>query len=248
MRLSNPPYSRVTLIVLASVVLSSCASPVENKESPADARAADTAPKPNQDDGQKAVDQSQTENFSANAPARPRILSRAEWNAKAPVGQMREHTLLHITIHHTASPPKAGLSIERKMQNLQSFSQSEGRLASGGRKPAWPDVPYHYYIAADGQIAEGRDIKYVGDTNTDYDPAGHVLIVLEGNFENEQPSSRQLESLHLLVAWLSANYSIPVSEIKAHNDYASTACPGVNLKRLLPSVRQQVAEMMIDKR
>ena len=43
-----------------------------------------------------------------------------------------------------------------------------------------------------------------------------------------------------LVAWLSANYEIPVSKIKGHNDYASTACPGINLKKLLPTLRQNL--------
>lgn len=249
MRLKNSPYSRVAIIVLASVALLSCASPVEKKESPATAQGTNAVLKPNQGDEQKAVNRNQTENFStttAAGPERPRILSRSEWNAKEAVGKMQEHTLRHITVHHTASPQKEGVSVERKMQNLQNFSQSEGRLASGGKKPAWPDVPYHYYIAVDGHIAEGRDIKYVGDTNTDYDPAGHALVVLEGNFEKEQPSPKQLESLRLLVAWLSANYSIPVSKIKGHNDYASTACPGANLKKLLAAVRQQVAGIMID--
>ncbi|HWT00164.1 MAG TPA: peptidoglycan recognition family protein [Pyrinomonadaceae bacterium] len=154
---------------------------------------------------------------------------------------MEPHALRRITIHHTASPQKAGVTVEKKMRSLQSFSQSKSRLASGANKPAWPDVPYHYYIAADGRIAEGRDLKYVGDTNTDYDPAGHALVVLEGNFEKEQPSPAQVESLRALAAWLSAEYGLPASEIKGHSDYASTACPGKNLKKALPTLRQEVA-------
>lgn len=173
---------------------------------------------------------------------RPKILSRQEWKAKDAIGKMQPHTLRHITIHHTASPQKDRITIEKKMQILQNFSQSKSRLATGKNKPAWPDVPYHYYVAVNGKIAEGRDIKYAGDTNTDYDPRGHALVVLEGNFENEQPSTKQLESLRELVAWLSAEYEIPVAEIKAHNDYASTACPGVNLKKALPALLKQVAE------
>jgi hypothetical protein len=251
MRLRNSLHTYVAVLALASVALSSCASPIWKKETPATARGTNAAPKPTQGDEQKAVNRTQTENLSNTDPAgppRPKILSRSEWNAKDAAGKMEEHTPRHITIHHTASPQKAAITIERKMQNLQSFSQSEGRLASGGKKPAWPDVPYHYYIAVDGRIAEGRDIKYVGDTNTDYDPAGHALVVLEGNFEKEQPSSKQLESLGQLVAWLSANYSIPVPEIKGHSDYASTACPGASLKKLLPAVRQQVAGSTVDNR
>jgi N-acetyl-anhydromuramyl-L-alanine amidase AmpD len=81
----------------------------------------------------------------------------------------------------------------------------------------------------------------VGDTNTDYDPAGHALVVFEGNFEKEQPTPAQMESLRALAAWLSAEYDLPASEIKGHSDYASTACPGANLKKALPKLRQEVA-------
>lgn len=130
------------------------------------------------------------------------------------------------------------------MQNLQNFSQSESLLASGKMRPAWFDVPYHYYIAVDGKIADGWEIRFVGKTNTDYDPVGHTLIALEGNFETENPSLEQLESLRKLLAWLAEYYKVPVTEIKAHNDYASTACPGENLKKLFPSLRQKIGSAM----
>ena len=175
--------------------------------------------------------------------SRPKIISRKKWKAKNAVGKSSKHTISRITIHHTATLQNEKLTIEKKMQNLQNFSQNPGRLASGKSKPAWFDVPYHYYIAVDGKIAEGRKIKFVGDTNTEYDPSGHALIVLEGNFQTEQPSSEQRESLQKLVAWLSLKWKVSTAEIKAHNDYAATACPGENLKKLLPSLRQKTGEM-----
>ncbi len=233
MRLEYLHRSLISVVVLAAAICASCSSFDGRKGLSAIAQSTN-------------ANQDQIEKPSTNAlPDSPplKILSRQEWKAKDAIGKMQPHTLQHITIHHTASPQKAGITIEKKMQNLQNFSQSAGRLASGKAKPAWPDVPYHYYIAVDGQVAEGRDIQYAGDTNTDYDPRGHALVVLEGNFENEQPSTKQLGSLRQLVAWLSAKYEIPTSEIKAHNDYASTACPGVNLKKALPALRQQVAEI-----
>lgn len=177
----------------------------------------------------------------AKAP-RPEIVSRREWNAAEPVGEGKEHTIRRITIHHTATAQKADVPIEKKLQGLQRFSQTESRLASGKTKPVWFDVPYHYYIAADGRIAEGRDIRFAGDTNTAYDPTGHALVVIEGNFETEHPTSVQLKSMEALVAWLAAQYGVPASEIKAHDDYADTACPGANLKKLLPALREKVAE------
>jgi hypothetical protein len=223
----------ISIGILAAVLSVSCSIATEKKDSPVSVQ-------------KRTSNQNQPEETSLPAylsPTRPKILSRQEWDAKDAVGKMQPHTVQHVTIHHTASPQKGGLTIEKKMQALQNFSQSKSRLASGEYKPAWPDVPYHYYIAVDGQIAEGRDIKYVGDTNTDYDPTGHALVVLEGNFEKEQPSSKQLDSLRKLVGWLSANYKIPTSEIKGHSDYASTACPGANLKKALTTIRQEVAEI-----
>lgn len=166
----------------------------------------------------------------------PQIISRKDWNAKEPIGQGKEHQISFITIHHTATLQNKKVSIEKKMQNLQNFSQSESRLASGKLKPVWFDIPYHYYIAFDGKIAEGREIEFAGDTNTEYDPTGHALIVLEGNFETEQVSDEQQNSLRELVIWLANKYNVPNAKIKAHNDFAKTACPGKNLKKILPTL------------
>lgn len=246
MRLKNPRLALLSFILLIAVVCASCSFEEKGKESFLIAQGASAnqnqSVSQNQRDEPANISQSRREEPAATIWPRPKILSRQEWGAKDATGKMQTHTLQHITIHHTASPQKERVPIEMKMRALQNFSQSQSRLASGKKKPAWPDVPYHYYIAVDGQIAEGREIKYVGDTNTDYDPAGHALIVLEGNFENEQPTSEQLESLGELVAWLSTSYRIPISEVKGHNDYAQTACPGMNLKKALPALLQKITE------
>lgn len=167
----------------------------------------------------------------------PKIISRSDWGAKAPIGEAKTHKIEFITIHHTATPQKPGTLIGTKMRNLQAFSQREEKLASGKLKPVWFDIPYHYYIAVDGKIAEGREIKYVGDTNTEYDPTGHALVVLEGTFNTDQPSAAQIDSMKQIVAWLAKKYKIAPGNIKGHSDYAQTACPGENLKKLLPELR-----------
>lgn len=184
-----------------------------------------------------------------NAPSladKPNILARKEWKGKDPIGEMKRHTPKHITIHHTAANQKINESIEQKMRSLQSFSQSQSKLETGRIKPAWPDVPYHFYISADGQIAEGRDLRFAGDTNTDYDPTGHILLVLEGNFEKEKPTSAQLQALHLLLTWLAEGWHIPASEIKGHLDYASTACPGKYLESEIPRLQKIISKETSD--
>jgi hypothetical protein len=172
----------------------------------------------------------------------PEILPRAAWGAlPADADRMKQHTPREIVIHHTAEPQQKGQSLEYKLQLLQRFSRATGRVGSQP-KPAWGDVPYHFYIDPIGRIAEGRSLAYAGDTNTKYDTADRIQIVLEGHFDKEQPSGTQLRSLDRLVVWLAARYRIPASRISGHHDHVVTGCPGNNLKRYLPELRNKVAK------
>ncbi len=177
---------------------------------------------------------------AAQKAKRPEIIKRSDWGANKPVGKGERHKIRFITIHHTATVQRSNVEIAAKLRNLQAFSQREDKLDTGKAKPAWFDIPYHYYIAVDGKIAEGRQIKYAGDTNTEYDPAGHALIVLEGSFNKEQPTAEQIESLKEMVTWLARKYKVPAENIKGHDDYAKTGCPGENLKKMLPDLRKSV--------
>jgi N-acetylmuramoyl-L-alanine amidase len=169
----------------------------------------------------------------AVAAEKPAMLSRNAWQAKPPSLAMTTQKPVAILLHHTGSPMKIKTTLAAKMRGLQRFSQAQEKLADGRTKPAWPDVPYHFFIAADGKIAEGRNISAIGDTNTGYDPTGFIQVVVEGNFETETPKPSQLASLRLLLAWLKQNYSINNSAITAHNKKAETACPGKNLSAVL---------------
>ena len=177
---------------------------------------------------------------AAQKAKRPEIISRSEWGAKKPVGEGKKHKIRYITIHHTATVRKPDVEIATKMRNLQAFSQRDDKLDTGKAKPAWFDVPYHYYIAMDGKIAEGRQIKYAGDTNTEYDPTGHALVVLEGSFNKEQPTAEQVDSMKKIVLWLARKYNVSAEDIKGHDNYAKTGCPGENLKKLFPELRKGI--------
>ncbi len=171
--------------------------------------------------------------FAADQPS---VLSRDAWQAKAPSLKMSAQKPVAILLHHTGSPMKLKTSLAKKMQGLQRFSQAKEKLGDGRTKPAWPDVPYHFYIAADGKIAEGRDINAVGDTNTGYDPAGFIQVVVEGNFDTETMSASQRDALKSLLLWLSTKYAIKPSAILSHNEKAQTACPGKDLSAKLPGI------------
>ena len=165
------------------------------------------------------------------------VITREDWKANPPVMEIIPHKPQFITIHHTGMPQKPDLSIEKKLQALQQFSQKDSPMADGSIKKAWPDVPYHFYIATSGKIAEGRDINFQGDSNTDYDLNGHVLIVVEGDFNKEKLLPEQWESLKRLVSFISSEYDISRETISGHKDQAETTCPGSDLYSKLPLLK-----------
>ena len=158
----------------------------------------------------------------------PVIISVAQWGGTvANASQARPHKVGHITLHHQGLPFPRGKDPQKYLRDLQSWS----RQAKG-----WIDVPYHYVIDLDGLLYEGRDIRSAGDTNTKYDPAGHALIEVVGNFDEVEPNAAQLDAVVNLMATLAARYDVPVENIRGHRDVAAgTECPGKNLYRYLES-------------
>ncbi|MDX1753594.1 MAG: DUF1343 domain-containing protein [Salinimicrobium sediminis] len=173
------------------------------------------------------------------------MITRKEWNAEPPkMAQMHRHIPRYITIHHTGTNQNFERSTEEKLQGLQKFSWTEGTLGDGvtPKKP-WGDVPYHFYIAVDGSVAEGRELQYRGDSNTNYDLDGHALVVVEGNFNKEKINDKQLENLEKLVLALAEKYKVPAEAVSGHQDQAETTCPGTDLYRLLPQLRKKVENL-----
>ncbi|MEL6616137.1 MAG: hypothetical protein AAFQ43_10385, partial [Bacteroidota bacterium] len=92
------------------------------------------------------------------------ILRREAWGAEPAAFEMTPHTPDALTIHHTATPQRPDRTPAQKMKALQRFSLSSDTLGDGRAKEPWADVPYHFYIATDGTIVEGRDVMVEGDT------------------------------------------------------------------------------------
>ena len=169
------------------------------------------------------------------------MLTRAEWKASPALPGMIRQKPAFLTIHHTAVRQKPKLSLARKLKSLQRFSQRRERLASGKMKKAWADTPYHYYVGVRGGVGEGRDPRFAGDTNTNYNPLNHIQIVVEGNFQKDRPNPRQLKALENLLVALARKWRIPASRIFGHKHHASTLCPGTHLMSQIPALRRRVA-------
>ncbi|CAN5739608.1 hypothetical protein BH23GEM9_BH23GEM9_34590 [soil metagenome] len=136
------------------------------------------------------------------------------------------HRITHVTLHHTGFPEPLRPDEDPvlRLRNLQSWGESDRN---------WWDVPYHFLIDLDGRIYEGRDWRYKGDTNTTYEPGGHFLISVLGNYEIQEPTAAQVETIADLMAWAVDRFDLPLDRIGGHYDYAATSCPGVYFRGML---------------
>ena len=149
------------------------------------------------------------------------------------------HRITHVTLHHTGSaePLRPEDDPVAKLRGLQSWGAAERN---------WWDVPYHFLLDLDGRIYEGRDWRYMGETNTAYDPAGHFLVSVVGNYERQEPTPAQLAAIADLMAWALREFDLPLDRIGGHYHYAETGCPGRHLRRHLEdgTLRRMVAERL----
>lgn len=174
------------------------------------------------------------------APGQPlpgvSIMSVEQWGGTpADPARARRQDITHITLHHQGEPFPQGKDPIAYLRNLQTWSRTTKH---------WLDIPYHYIIDLDGKIYEGRKLEYAGDTNTEYDPKGHALIEVVGNFEEVEPNQRQLDATADLMAALADKYKVSIDAIHGHKDYsAQTVCPGEHLYKYLQDgyFRRQVA-------
>ena len=136
------------------------------------------------------------------------------------------HQIRYVTLHHVGSPQplKPGEDPREKLRNLQTW---------GARDRNWWDLPYHFLIDLEGRVYEGRDYHFMGETNTTYDPEGHFLISMIGNYDRQEPTQAQLNAIADMMAWAISRYDLPLDRIGGHYNYAETGCPGKELRKYL---------------
>lgn len=152
------------------------------------------------------------------------VVAAADWGSRpGRIPSDRRQTPTWITLHHAGvdwRPENDPYVVLPRMQRW------------GKREQGWPDVAYHFLIAPDGRVFEGRQIDFQGETRTGYDVGGHVLIQLWGNFDAQRVSLEQLRSVVRLMAWLCRTFGLSPDSIAAHKDWSSsTSCPGRDLYR-----------------
>lgn len=168
---------------------------------------------------------------------------------------------IYLTVHHSEGTPRSGedpkIRLKRNQTTWQSRAPGSYRIDikdRSGRKIGvktiyMGDIPYHFVIAPAGQILEGRELKYSARSNTVYDKtqnddlppiSHHITIVLEGELEANKPAQAQLDSLVELLHFLASKHQIKINNITYHRMIADTTCPGQNMIKLMPGIRQKL--------
>lgn len=124
---------------------------------------------------------------------------------------------------------------------IQNFrNEDAGNAIMDQADSRQPDISYHFFIDFRGDIAEGRELKYMIVPSAGYDGSGLIHITLEGDFTQESPNNKQIDSLVRLIRLLRHTHEIEIEEIKGHKDFVSTTlCPG-NLYIMLSQIRDEV--------
>ncbi|WP_293298555.1 peptidoglycan recognition family protein [Pedobacter sp. UBA4863] len=151
-----------------------------------------------------------------------KIWPKSEWNGV--VGRpYKQHIPVQITVHHEGGK-LLGLNDDAKqrLKNIQTWGMGPDRK--------WADVPYHLLIAPDGTVYQGRDPLTVGETNTEYDPTGHLLVCFLGNYNQQKLDEKLLKVLTNLLADQCIKYGISPTKISTHKDHSKqTTCPGEDI-------------------
>ena len=182
---------------------------------------------------------------------KPAVISRTEWGCpdgnESPSWTQQYANVTHIIIHHTATPNTDTDWAARVLSIWNYHTYDNG----------WGDVGYNYLIDPNGIIYEGRA---GGDDVVGGHASGHntgtMGVAFIGTFSDTEPTDAALDSAESLLAWkLSQNGISPLenstdyagsnyANIAGHRDLAATECPGEDLYSLLPTIRQDVYEII----
>lgn len=168
------------------------------------------------------------------------FITRQQWGSQpGPLPEDLRHTPSRVVLHHSGVVWKEGDDPFKKIRALQSWGQ---------REKNWPDLPYHFLIAPDGQVFEGRDLHYRPESNTQYDLNGVINVELWGNFDEQPVTPEALRATVELLAWLRESRGL--KQLSTHRLQApgQTSCPGDDLMRYYDSgeLQRRVLERLPD--
>ena len=163
-------------------------------------------------------------------------ICREAWGADPHRGHYIRHHIHRLTVHHSGVAFHDNRDAPARFRSMQQDHFAEG----------WPDIAYHMLADRHGNIYRARPTWAKGNTRTNYNPRGHLLVMCIGNFSEQEVPRRQLSGLIKVLAWACRRFDVAPHTIHGHREYASTACPGTNLQRLINNgrIRRRVRDKL----
>lgn len=175
---------------------------------------------------------------------RLRLIPRAQWTRERPdvANTNPMNGVRVITVHHDGMEPeviRTSADAARRLELIRS-SHVESR--------GWADIGYHLVVDPQGRIWQGRPMNLQGAHVKDQNP--HNLgILMMGNFEVQNPTREALATLDQLLAQQAMAHRVPLSAIRTHQEWSSTACPGRSLQAYMNTTRSGTGRLrgMLDR-
>jgi len=167
------------------------------------------------------------------------LLCRDAWGA-APIRPGGfEQIPDRMTLHHSAVNFDDNRTITARLRQHQHYHQDDH---------GWIDIAYHVAVDRKGNLFALRPTNLVGNTATDYDPTGHFLVLVEGNFDEQAVTEEQLNGAAVAFAWAAQKWGITSNTLMGHRDVpAATSCPGASLEAHISSgdLKKRVDDLLV---
>lgn len=128
-----------------------------------------------------------------------------------------------IVVHHSITPRDLDLD-----KTINSFNNTHKERLHTTANSLWYHIAYHYVIWWDWEVVKTRGLDEIWYHASVWEINRESIgICMTGNFDEEKPSEKQLESLAKLIRELQNDYS--GLTIHSHNEFSSKTCPWKNV-------------------
>jgi LysM repeat protein len=159
----------------------------------------------------------------------PVILSRTKPMAGVP---------FRITVHHS------GDSKDAYMDPIEWLRLIDRQHMEGlGKKEPWACIGYHFIVAPDGRVFEGRPLQFQG-AHAGWDEVNrlNIGVCLIGDFDRTRVPQAQRDGLLRVLDRLCLDYGISRGNVFGHQHWKVTECPGHFLEALVDSYAERTRD------
>lgn len=161
----------------------------------------------------------------------PGVLGRDQWAKGAPAPELMDRLggVRYITIHHDGMNPFYGDDAGAAADRIELIRRSH-------RGKGWGDIGYHFVVDRGGRVWQARSLSYQGAHVKDYNELNIGIMAL-GNFDIQSPTDAQITALSRHVNAVMNRYRVSASNVRSHQEWSATACPGRNMQGRFVTLR-----------